>query len=183
MKLLDGLLSRLGYTKAVDKIPQHASLLAEGARYSLPSAETYIAQATLYQKLTWIATAIDIYSEVCAIAKFSVKQKVGEEDEDIPNHPFELRLQEPNQMQSEFEFKRDYFAYRKLTGNVYVYLNRKSKNDIPAELWIIPTHLIRPIPDGNSYIKGYLFDEKLLLEPWQVMHDKTFNPLNPFIGM
>lgn len=172
--------------KARPDYPRPILAQAQHASYNPPDASAYERQATLYQKLTWIATAIDTVAAVAALGVFSVKERKGEELEDIPNHDFELLLQNPNPAQSQYEFWRDYFSYRKLTGNAYVFLNRESKNDVPDELWIIPSHLIRPIPDGNSYIRGYLFEQngqRFPLETWQIMHDKSFNPHNPFIGL
>lgn len=186
MSIIDNLLSRAGYVKAKQKYPQYLLAQSENARFSIPDGSLYATQASLYQKLTWIATAIDTVAEACALVPFSVYQREGEDKSDIPNHPFEIKLDNPNPMQSRFEFFRDYFAYRKLTGNAYVYLNRGNENEPPSEYWIIPTHLIKPEPDGQSYIKGYVFDDNgrsMPLETWQVMHDKTFNPLNPFVGL
>lgn len=169
-----------------DTIPRPMQMLAEGSRYTLPDGSTYIIQSNLYEKLSWISTAIDFVAEAAALLKQNVKQRTGEDTKDIPNHPYELLMQTPNPMQSEFEFKRDRASWRKLTGNSYVYLNRERPLDEPSELWIIPSNMIVPLPDGNSYINGYRFDTgsgAVFLEPWQVMHDKSFNPNNPFIGM
>lgn len=184
MTILDSLLSRIGYVKAGAHYPPVALSMARDAQYSIPDGSLYQVQATLYQKLTWISTAIDVLAEAAAGVAFSVKRRVVEDEEDIPNHPFELLLETPNELQSRFEFLRDYFAYRKLTGNVYVYLNRANAEQPPAEMWIIPTHLCKPIPDGKSFIRGYkVVGMETPLEPWQVMHDKSYNPTNPFVGL
>jgi HK97 family phage portal protein len=169
-----------------DSIPRPMQLLAEGSRYTLPDGSSWVIQSNLYEKLTWVATAIDFVAEAAAITKFSVKKRQGEETVDIPNHPFEIALQRPNPMQSTFEFWRDYFSWRKLTGNAYIYLNRDNENDEPAEYWIIPSNMIEPVPDGASYIKGYKLDTgsgTVMLEPWQVSHNKSFNPRSLFVGL
>jgi hypothetical protein len=78
-------------------------------------------------------------------------------------------------------------SYYKLTGNAYLYLNRASAESPPDELWIVPTHLIKPQPDDHSFLKGYLFDAHLgqpvPLETWQICHIKTYNPFSPFVGL
>ena len=184
MTILDSLLTRFGYVKAGQQYPPVALQMARDMQYSVPDGSLYQTQVALYQKLTAISTVIDITAEACAGVPFSVKRRTGEDETDIPNHPYELRLEQPNELQSRFEFLRDYFAYRKLTGNVYVYLNRSNEKEPPAELWIIPTHLCKPVPDGQSFTKGYKVQGlDALLEPWQVMHDKSFNPNNPFVGL
>ncbi len=184
MTILDSLLSRMGYVKAGQQYPPVALNMAREAQYSIPDGSTYIAQATLYQKLTWISTAIDIKARAAACVPFSVKKRVGEDEKDIPNHPFELLLEQPNPLQSRFEFWRDYFSYRETNGSVSVYKNALNENTPPSELWIIPTWMIKPVPDGNSYLRGYKVEGmKDLLEPWQIMHDKSWNPTNSFIGL
>lgn len=189
MSFFDRLLDSFGLTrKAHDSaLPAWAQEYAETQRWTLPDASLYTTQATLYQKLTWIATAIDRVAEAAGVVSFDVKKRRGEDTDDIPNHPFETLLQDPNPLQSRFEFMRDAVSYYKLTGNVYIYLNRSNEMQPPAELWIVPTHLIKPIPDGRSFVRGYLFETgasaAMTLEPWQICHIKTFNPMNPFVGL
>ena len=144
-------------------------------------------QADLYTRLNWIATAIDHVSDHAAGYEYSVKSRQGEDETDIPNHPFEMLLHDPNPLQSRFEFLRDLYAYYKMTGNGVLWLNRASENEPPAEMWVMPSHLVKPVPDGNLYLKGYVFDTgqgaPIPLETWEVCHIKTFSPLNPFWGL
>lgn len=169
-----------------ESVPEPMQLLAQGSRYTLPDGSSFIIQSNLYEKLTWIATAIDFKAAAAALVKFSVKQRQGEDLKDIPNHPYEVKLQQPNPMQSTFEFWRDYFSWRELSGNAYVHLNRENPKDKPSEYWIIPSNMIEPVPDGASYIKEYKFNPGVQADPlptWQVSHNKSFNPRNPFVGL
>src|SRR3990167_9168946 len=137
MSILDNLLSRFGYNKAgAPKSPPVALQMARDAQYSLPDGSTYQAQATLYQKLTWISTAIDVIANSAAGVDFSVKRRIGEDEKDIPNHPFELLLESPNPLQSRFEFWRDYYSYRVANGNSFVFKNAINENTPPSELWV-----------------------------------------------
>ena len=48
--------------------------------------------------------------------------------------------------------------------------------------------MIKPVPDGRMYLKGYEYDSgtggrPILLPPWQIVHFKTFNPFSRFVGM
>lgn len=176
-------------TKAQTTLPIPGWLRAESeaARWSMPDASKAEGQSRVYQKLTWISASIDIPAQAAAGTEFSVKEKQGEDTTDIPNHDFELRLDKPNPHQSRFEFIRDFFSYFRLTGNGYIWLNRSSENMPPAEMWIIPSHMIKPVPDGNMFIKGYLFNagggSGIPLETWEVSHMRTFNPFSRYVGL
>jgi len=190
MSLLDSLLNRFGLVRKAAgdaDLPDWALAYARAERFTIPDGALYETQARLYQALTWIATAIDRVAEASATVKFNVKRRVGEDTEHIPNHSFEVRLSSPNPLQSRFEFLRDAVSYYKLTGNAYIYLNRVDSQSPPDEVWIIPTHRIKPVPDEKSFLRGYLFDAQIgppiPLETWQICHVKTFNPLNPFVGL
>lgn len=184
-------LEAMQYAKAAPARPP-AMLLAQAdsQRWDMPDATIAEKQAKLYAALTWIATAVDRTAEIASAAEFSVKKLAGGpdgEDEDLTNHPFELLLHRPNPSQSKGEFLRDAFSWYKVTGNSFIFRNAASESAAPDELWNVPSHLIEPLPDGKSYIRGYKFTapgkEPIILPPWQIMHLKTWNPLNPFVGL
>src|SRR3990167_5482078 len=192
MSILDSLAARLGYAKAQPiRAPGEMLSIADGYRWNVPEAAESEKQIHLYAALTWISTAIDRTAEIAAQGKFSVTRIVGEpgggDDKEIPNHEFEQLLRRPNPTQSQGEFLRDAFTMYRITGNLYLYLNAPSENAPPDELWIVPSHMIRPIPDGRSYISGYQFTPpgyaSEVIDTWKIVHLKTSNPMNPFVGM
>lgn len=197
MSIFDNIAARLGYSKAAPKAdpppPRPVQLMAEGFKnaWSMPDADTAERQARLYNNLTWIATAIDRTAEIASSAVFSVKRVSGEpggpDDEDLPNHDFERLLRRPNPSQSRGEFVRDAFTMYKATGSLYLHLNKANERAKPDEMWIIPSHMMKPIPDGRSFVRGYEFTPPSgvaeFVQPWQIMHLKTSNPLNPFVGL
>ncbi len=154
---------------------------------NVPQGPVFANQADLYRTLSWISTAIDVISDKASITKLSIEQMDGEDEVDIPNHPFEKLLRQPNPMMSRFEFIKAVVAYYKLNGNGVIWWNRPSATAIPVEAWIIPYNQIRPVPDGNMYLKGYIYTSdsgyELPLEPWEITHFKRFNPGNPFVGL
>jgi len=160
---------------------------AQAMRWAIPDGAQVEGQATLYQKLTWIATAIDVLANAAASSDYGVYQRQGEDKQAIVNHAFEIKLDQPNPLQSRFEFWRDYFSYRILTGNVYLFLNRPGPTAPPDELWVVPTQFIKPVPDGKSYLLGYLVTPGVgrpePLETWQISHNKSFNARNQFVGL
>jgi len=194
MSILDSLLNRIGYSKAREpepRLPGEMLSVADGYRWDIPEASEAEKQMRLYAALTWINTAIDIPANMAADGEFHVRTVAGEpggaDDEEIPNHPFERLLYRPNPGASRGEFMRDCYTNFKVAGNLYLFLNALSETAPPDELWIVPSHLIRPIPDGRSYIAGYEFtppgQAAEFVEPWKIVHMKTSNPANPFIGL
>lgn len=195
MTILDSLAARFGFVKAPKApadIPAYLRSEADSYRWNIPSAAVAESQAQLYARLTWVATAIDWVAELGSAGKFCVKragtlQDSDADDEEIPNHPFELLLRRPNPLQSGGEFLRDALAWYKTTGNLYVFKNAASEDAPPDEIWTVPSTMIEPIPDGQSYISGYKFTapgkSAEFIERWKIMHLKTWNPLNPFVGL
>ena len=191
MSILDSLAARLGYAKAQPmRAPGEMLSIADSYRWNVPEAAEAEKQMRLYAALTWISTAIDRTAEIAAQAELHVRRIVGEpggaDDEEILNHEFE-KLFDKNPMQSRGEFLRDAFTMYRITGNLYLYLNAPSETTPPDELWIVPSHMIAPIPDGHSYISGYKFTPpgyaSKTIDPWKIVHLKTSNPTNPFIGL
>jgi len=192
MSWLDRLAQTLGYIprKAVQPqrpLPELLSAMAGGERFTIPEGWSVEQQSDLYKKLTWIQIGISHVAESAAGVKFSVRELQGEESEDVPNHPFELKLQRPNPLQSRFEFLLATFSYLRLTANAYWWLNTPDEHEPPIEIWVIPTHMITPLPDDKMFIKGYAYDSKIgpkiEIPPWAICHFKGFHPMNPFIGL
>ena len=192
MSLIDNLAARLGYAKAQagkQAIPAEMLAIARQQHWNMPDARGPEEQIDLYAQLTWIATACDMVAQIGSQGIFQVERQSGPDDEDtsIDNHPFELLLRKPNPAQSRAEFIRDVLTWFKITGNLYLDKNTANETTPPDELWVIPSTMMEPVPDGQSYISGYKFTAPgkppVYLPPWRILHMKTFNPFNPFVGL
>ncbi|MBI1296674.1 phage portal protein [bacterium] len=191
MNWIDRIASALGYMKAppVYNAPEWLRATGEAQRWEADVDKLALAdaQSELYLRLSWVHTAVSRVAQAAAVAQFNVMQLEGEETQDIPNHLFERLLVRPNPLMSRFELLEATFSFYQLTGNAYWWLNRTSAKRAPLEIWVIPSHRIRPVPDGRLFIRGYLYDPgngtEIPLDPWQVVHFKRFHPLNPFLGL
>lgn len=189
MSVIDNLLNRLGYAKysSTMRAPSIFGSMAEAEKYNIPSGVLAQTQAELYQRISWINIAVSNVAKLASTVKFEVKEIKGEKLTQIDNHPFEQLLRKPNPLQSRFEFLETTYAFRKLTGNAYWWLNKTNEKSPPAEMWTISPHRIKPVPDKNLFIKGYLYDpgngQEIPLEAWEVVHFKEFHPNNPFVGL
>ena len=114
MSLFSNIRRRLGlYTaeEALSMIAQKSSSswladLAEYEKHSsdFPDPALYENQARLYQKLSWIATAVSIVADTASGAELNVLERKGQDTVNIPHHPLEERLRAPNEMDSRKEF-------------------------------------------------------------------------------
>lgn len=162
---------------------------ARSEEWNLPDPSIYENQADLFRVLSYVMTAVDITSSTAALSAFSVSKVFGEQEpKDIPNHPFEMLLQKPNELDSRYEFLYATIALWMLNGNAYWWLNRKSVYDPPSEMWVIPPHLIEPIPDGKMFIDGYDYtvpsgETIIHLENHEIVHFRRFNPFSRFRGL
>lgn len=188
MNLIDSILSRFGYTKAA--VPNPPAWLAATAEYYQmwqPDLQEPQAQADLYRRLSWVHAAVSTVARTAAPVALSVQREENEELADIPAHPFERLLRRPNPLMSRFELIQATLSYYALTGNAYWWLSKSSESAAPDEIFAIPPHQIRPIPDGRSFIRGYMYvtesGSEIPLEPWEVCHFKMFHPSNPYMGM
>jgi HK97 family phage portal protein len=189
MGIIDSVLGRFGYKRDAIQGDHGRFPMAYAAdmRWHMPDPEVFANQADLYRKLSWINSAVSIKAQAGAAVKFSVKRRRGEDTTDINNHPFEMRLEQPNPLMSRAEFFETAFSFYSLTKNCYIWLNRADEFAQPDEMWIIPTNEIIPVPDGKLFIKGYEYTPSnsgpMMLAPWEVVHVKGFNPHNLFVGL
>jgi HK97 family phage portal protein len=181
MNLLDKIRSRKAETPPPS--PGRLRASANDERYTIPSAEQVEQQARLFAQLSWLQIAIGIGSQTAASAELHIQRN----ERKVKDHPLKLLLDRPNSHQSGFAFREATFAWRRLTGNAYWWLNTPSENVPPSEIFIIPANQIAPIPDGNMGVSGYRYKpgtaDAVTLEPWEVVHFQGWNPLSRYVGL
>ncbi len=187
MGIIDRLAERFGYRKADRVQADWLRMSAEQEGDNIPSMGLPRTQLELYQKLSWVQSSVSAVARTAATTAFSVSKLNGEKTEAVENHPFELLLRRPNPLQSRFELLESTVSYHRLTGNAYWWLNRKNENAAPDEIWVIPSYRVKPVPDGKLFIRGYMYEtdngDELPLDPHEIVHFKSYHPLNPFVGM
>ena len=187
MLLIDRLRARATRAQPQVSYPDWLLTMAGAQKWAMPDYTLADNQAKAYEAISWINTALQIVGNMCALQKFNVYTLEGEKRVAQDNHPLELLLQTPNPNMSRFELLYATIAYRKLCGTAYWWLNRANVGDEPAEIWVIPTNRLKPIPDEQMYLKGYVYDpgdgQYETLPPWQIVAFKNFHPRNEFVGL
>lgn len=173
-----------GYTKSTD-LPKWYLSYAKAMASNFPDLSIADRLAELYKRLSWVATAIDVVSIIGAMAEKSVKKIIGEEEEDIVNHEFELLLLDPNPINSGRSFIYAIIADYKLYNKAFIWMNIVGNK--PVELWRIPPTMIAPKTDGRLGIAYYIYDpgfggEKINIPVEQIVYWQGYDPqdlINP----
>jgi HK97 family phage portal protein len=186
-KFIDGIRDLPREKAAQIQYPDWLMQTAGVQQYSMPDLSMYGSQADLYRRLSWVQAAVTHVANAVSLVDFNIYNLSGDDKNEIDNHPFEQLLRHPNPLDSRHEFLGATVAMKKLTGNAYWWLNRTSEKAPPDELWMIPSHMIIPVPDKNMYLKGYYYypgdGQEMLLEPWEICQFRSFNPFNRFVGL
>jgi HK97 family phage portal protein len=183
-----GIMTRNAFKQEIKKLERWQIDTASSQQWLMPDPYIFANQADFYRLNANLGAALDLLAEDVGNATFNVKRRRGEETIDIPNHEFELLLESPNPLETGAELVAQTVRDYKLNGNAVWWLNRKSWADKPVEIFYLPFHQVQPVPDGRMYLAGYEYDpgngqEKILLPTWQIIHFKSYNPFNRYIGL
>ncbi|MBA4420262.1 MAG: hypothetical protein C0391_03870 [Anaerolinea sp.] len=192
MGLINQLFGKLGYAKAPSmagdrkKLAPWISAYAHSEEWNIPDPSYTQGEADLYTKLAWIYIAVTRVAKAAAAVEMKIYQGDGDEDDiELVNHDFLRLVRSPNPNMSRFEFLEATYSYYTLTGNAYWWLNLVGGR--PAEMWVIPSGMMEPLPDEKLFIKGYKFTshygQEIQLTVDEVVHFKNFNPTNDFSGV
>lgn len=111
---------------------------------------------------------------------------------EIEKHPLLDLWNKPNPMTSLADFVENAIAYYCLTGNSYIEANRGAVKSLPLELWNVRPDKMKVVPAASGYPEKYVFTANGVEREWlvdvvkmssDILHWKTFNPLNDWYGM
>lgn len=188
MGIIDKWLTGRGYVKVGPgkQYPQWGLERAGVEAMSFPQYVDNENKITYFERVSWVNIAVDKVATVGSAAGWNVKKANGEDMIDIPNHPFEQVLKAPNPTMSRSDLIYATLAYMSVCNSAYWWVNY-GLGGLPAELWLIPTKQISPIPDGNMFIKHYEYDpgdgRLIKLDPKEIVAFNGFNPESMFVGM
>jgi HK97 family phage portal protein len=77
--------------------------------------------------------------------------------------------------------------HMELTGEQWWVVTRDARATFPTGLWLVRPDRMEPVPDAETYIKGYVYTgpsgEKVPLLPDEVILTKYPNPMDPYRGL
>lgn len=136
----------------------------------------------VYQCITAIAEDVAKYEPVFF-------RKDGRNGEKKPTtHPFQQVLENPNPNTSQFELFEATQSFIELTGEAFWYVLVGERTRTPMELDLIrPDRVKVAIDKETGDVAGYTVmtdsGTEVPLEVDEVIHFKTFNPMNPYRGL
>ena len=102
------------------------------------------------------------------------------------DHPLQRLLDSPNPFWSRSDLWRATETYISLWGAAFWALERDENGNI-AEIWPLRPDKMRPIPDSQRYIKGFVYvgsgSELVPYLPDDVVWMRYFNPLDEYAGL
>lgn len=95
-------------------------------------------------------------------------------------------LDRPNDWMGHAQFWTAVVMYRSIWGNAYALKERTVSGRVRG-LWFLRPDRVKIVPDENNFIRRYEYSlgdrDPIPLSPEDVIHWKTFNPLNPYYGL
>jgi HK97 family phage portal protein len=76
--------------------------------------------------------------------------------------------------------------WMEIHGNAFWYLSELDRQGQPKEIWLLDSRNMSVVPDMKNLISGYVYEvngKQIPLDLDEVIHFKSFNPFNPFMGM
>ncbi len=103
------------------------------------------------------------------------------------DHGFKTVMENPNPDMSQYDLMEATQSYLELTGDSYWYLAVGELSHKPKEIYMMRPDLVDTAKDKNGKTIGYVFNKssevKVPLELYEVIHFKTFNPIDPDHGL
>jgi len=107
--------------------------------------------------------------------------------EEIIEHPLLNLLARPNDFQGQGMFFEEITAFYFISGNSYIY-RAGPEGKPPQKLWSLKPHRVKVISGNTTFlIGGYEYrvegQEPVKYGPEEILHIKTFHPLNDYYGL
>lgn len=191
MSLIDSIISRMGYTKAKDLATSgllDVMVAKYQESYGIEKPISISAYASAYSADEWVYSCVHAITEASMDAGFKLYRKILKDGkpskEEVTQHPAIDTLRRVNSHTTEDEFKEQSLLSLELQGDCYWYKAFDSLN-IPRELHWMRTDWVKIVPDRDTYIKGYIYDngiEKVTFLPEEVLHFKYPHPKDFYYG-
>ena len=148
--------------------------------------ETYMKNVISYRCIFYISSSV-------ASVKMNLFKQVENKREEIKNHPVNLLLRRANPLESFNFIILKAMAYFLISGNSYIEKISPDGGDnkgVPKELYVLrPDKIQIKTDDKTGILKQYIYDEKIpfdidpITQKSDILHLKTFHPLDDFFGL
>lgn len=94
---------------------------------------------------------------------------------------------QPNAFYTQSEFVEAGAQHKQLTGEQWWVLGRRPGFALPLEMWVVRPDRIRPVPDPERFLIGYMYTgpdgQEVALQKEDVIFTRTPHPTDPYRGI
>ena len=145
----------------------------------IPQMAAYSASGTLF-------SVVNLISQSVACVEWTMNRKLSNGDlREIPNHPALDLWNNVSPFETGESFRESGQQHLDLTGEWWTVVLRNARG-VPVELQLVRPDRMRPIPDREKFIKGYVYtigSERIPLEVTDVLFNRIPSPLDPYRGI
>lgn len=135
-------------------------------RLALSSNNIGTAQEAIRQHIVF--RSISAIANEASVARLKVvkRKEKDESDEEVINHPFEVRWEKPNPMMGRTFLVQFWTWQLLLSGEAYLYvIPGRGKNNEISEIWPVPSWWIAPRAHPEKFIDGFAFSSDPSKQP------------------
>ncbi len=118
--------------------------------------------------------------------RYTTADKGSDQRTEVVNHAALNLWNSPNDFTITSEFVAASQQHLELCGEAWWVLDR-SQGSFPSSMWLVRPDRMEPVPDPDSYLKGYVYTspggQKIPLDIDDVIFTKFPNPMDPYRGL
>ena len=148
----------------------------------LRNTESYL---KAFGEIGWLFAVVSRIAIATSEVQWHLYDTRGGKRKEIDSHPLLDLIHYVNSFQTGQEFIELTQMYIDLVGECFWHLSN-NKLGVAGEIWILPPHHVEVVPSKEKFISGYIYsigNERIPLEPVEIIPFKTPNPANPFRGI
>jgi len=172
------------FTKAKEVVLRRFGYIGSG--WLSPPERNSRGMLTAYGEIYSLFGIASRISTACGEVKWRLyKGSERAERNQITEHPILRLLDYANEFQTGQEIIELTQLHMDLSGRAYWYLPKNGLG-VPAEIWVIPPHLIRPVKSAKNFISGYVAtvgNEKIPFSKDEIIWFPMPDPLDPYGGV
>lgn len=135
----------------------------------------------------WVFACVNAIAEDVATMNTRMKRRNEKGDIEITTHIALNLLSEVNTNMTSSDLLFATIAYILLDGNAFWYLPKGQATSKPAEIWALDPSRVIIVKSKETFVGGYIYInekmESIPLNKEEILHFKTFNPINRYRGM
>lgn len=138
-----------------------------------------------YADQAWVYICVAILQTKLAGVPIKIYKKA--DDEEVPTHPLKALLDKPNPFMNGKALLNGTTGFVALVGDGYWALD-EFVGGKPTSMYPVDPSKMKITASKDKFITGYVYEpmpgvEPVTFQPHEILHFKTWNPLDPFYGM